>query len=54
MRGACTETLELVYMKDEAGAVFQVVQFLDKLVISVSSEVCIFTHTLYMYMYMYT
>ena len=35
------ESLELVYMKDEAGAVFQVVQFHDKLITSVNSEVCV-------------
>ena len=34
-----TEVLELVYMNDEAGAVYQVVQFQDKLLISVNSEV---------------
>ncbi|CAI8053753.1 DNA damage-binding protein 1 [Geodia barretti] len=34
-----TKVLELVYMNDEAGAVYQVVQFQDKLLISVNSEV---------------
>ena len=33
------EALELVYMKDESGAVFQVVPFHDKLLASVNSEV---------------
>ena len=34
-----TEALEMVYMKDEAGAVYQVVPFHDKLLVSVNSEV---------------
>ena len=34
-----TEALELVYMKDEGGAVYQVVPFHDKLLVSVNSEV---------------
>lgn len=34
------EALELLYMKDEAGAVYQVVPFHDKLIVSVNSEVC--------------
>ena len=33
------ETLELVYMKDESGAVYQVIPFHDKLLVSINSEV---------------
>ena len=33
------ESLELVYMKEENGAVFQVIPFHDKLLASVNSEV---------------
>jgi DNA damage-binding protein 1 len=38
-RATHTKALEVAYMKDEAGAVFQVVPFHDKLLVSVNSEV---------------
>lgn len=38
-RATQSKALEMVYMKDEAGAVYQVVPFHDKLLVSVNSEV---------------
>ena len=40
----CSETLELVCMKNEAGAVYQVVPFYDKLLVTVNSEVHTYVH----------